>query len=45
MSTLISRKKFLQSAIVACAAICGGAPAALAQTASPNTLRLTQGWD
>ena len=45
MSTLISRKKFLQSVIVACAAICVGAPAALAQTASANTLRLTQEWD
>ena len=45
MSTLISRKKFLQSAIVACAAICVGAPAALAQTASANTLPLTQEWD
>ncbi len=45
MSTLMSRKKFLQSAIVACAAICVGAPAALAQTASANTLPLTQEWD
>ena len=45
MSTLISRKKFLQSAIVACAAICVGAPAALAQTAPANTLSPTQEWD
>ena len=45
MSTLISRKKFLQSAIVACAAMCVGAPAVLAQSASANTLNLTQEWD
>ena len=45
MSTLISRKRFLQSAIVACAAMCVGAPAVLAQTAPANALSLTQEWD
>ena len=45
MSTLLTRKKFIQSAIVACAAMCVGAPAVLAQTASANTLNLTQEWD
>lgn len=53
MSTLLSRKKFLQSALVACTAMCVGAPAVLAQTASASTpastasttLKLTQEWD
>lgn len=49
MSMLLSRKKFLQSAIVASAALCVGAPAVLAQ-ANPasitgTTLSLTQEWD
>lgn len=49
MNTLLSRKKFLQSAIVACAAMCVGAPAVLAQTnpasTTGTTLSLTQEWD
>ncbi|WP_153111820.1 alpha/beta hydrolase [Propionivibrio limicola] len=49
MSTLLSRKRFLQSAIVACVAMCVSAPAVLAQTnpaSNPgNTLNLTQEWD
>ena len=45
MSTLISRKRFLQSVIVACAATCVGAPAALAQAAPANAPSLTQEWD
>lgn len=43
MSTRLTRKKFIQSAIVASAAMCVGAPAVLPQTASANTLKLTQG--
>ena len=49
MSPLISRKKFLQSAIVASAALFVGAPAVLAQThpasTAANTLSLAQEWD
>ncbi len=49
MTTLLSRKKFIQSAIVACAAMCVGAPSVLAQTSPAsiggNTLNLTQEWD
>ena len=49
MTTLLSRKKFIQSAIVACAALFAGAPAVLAQTSPTsiggNTLNLTQEWD
>ena len=49
MSSLLSRKKFIQSAIVACAAMCVGAPSVLAQTSPAsiggNTLNLTQEWD
>jgi fermentation-respiration switch protein FrsA (DUF1100 family) len=49
MSTLLSRKKFLQSAIVASAALCVGASSVLAQTnpasAAGTTLKLTQEWD
>ena len=49
MSPLISRKKFLQSAIVASAALFVGAPAVLAQThpasIAANTLSLAQEWD
>ncbi|WP_153111009.1 alpha/beta hydrolase [Propionivibrio limicola] len=49
MSTLLSRKKFIQSAIVACAAMCAGAPAVLAQSNSVSigghALNLTQEWD
>lgn len=47
MSTLLSRKKFIQSAIVACAAMFVGAPSVLAQT-SPASIggnALTQEWD
>ena len=49
MSMLLSRKKFIQSAIVASAALCVGAPAVLAQTnpasTTDTTLSLTQEWD
>ena len=49
MSTLLSRKKFIQSAIVASAALFVGAPAVLAQTnpasTTGNALSLTQEWD
>ena len=49
MTTLLSRKKFIQSAIVACAALCVGAPSVLAQTSpassAGNALTLTQEWD
>ncbi len=49
MSTLLSRKKFLQSAIVASAALCVGASSALAQTNPASTAgaaaSLTQEWD
>ncbi len=49
MSTLLSRKKFLQSAIVASAALCVGASSALAQTNPASTAgaaaSLTQAWD
>ena len=49
MSTLLSRKKFLQSAIVASAALCVGATSALAQTTPASTAgaaaSLTQEWD
>ena len=47
MTTLLSRKKFIQSAIVACAALCVGTPAVLAQT-SPASIGgnvLVQEWD
>mgnify|MGYP003588819063 FL=1 len=49
MSILISRKKFIQSAIVACAALCVGVPSVQAQTSPTaiggSTLNLTQEWD
>ena len=49
MSTLLSRKKFLQSAVVASAALCVGATSALAQTnpasATGAAPSLTQEWD
>ena len=49
MTTLLSRKKFIQSAIVACTALCVGAPSVLAQTnpasTASTTLKLTQEWD
>ena len=49
MTTLLSRKKFIQSAIVACAALCVGVPSVLAQTGSAasaaSALKLTQEWD
>ena len=49
MTTLLSRKKFIQSAIVACAAMFVGAPSVLAQTSpassAGNALTLTQEWD
>ncbi len=49
MSPLISRKKFLPSAIVVSAALFVGAPAVLAQTNNASTagiaLKLTQEWD
>ncbi len=49
MTSLLSRKKFIQSAIVACAAMCVGAPSVLAQTSpalsAGNALNLTQEWD
>ena len=49
MTTLLSRKKFIQSAIVACAALCVGVPSVRAQTSPTsiggNTLNLTQEWD
>ena len=49
MTTLLSRKKFIQSAIVACAVMCVGAPSVLAQTSpassAGNALTLTQEWD
>ena len=38
MSTLLIRKKFIQSAIVACTAVCVGAPAVLAQTAAQHNV-------
>ena len=49
MTTLFSRKKFIQSALVACAALCVGVPSVQAQT-SPTAiggspLNLTQEWD
>lgn len=49
MTTLLSRKKFIQSAIVACAALCVGVPSVQAQTSPTaiggSTLNLTQVWD
>lgn len=49
MNPLLSRKKFIQSAIVACAAMFVGAQPVLAQTNPASTgnatLRLTQEWD
>jgi hypothetical protein len=49
MTTLLSRKKFIQSAIVACAALCVGVPSVQAQTSPTATggsaLNLTQEWD
>lgn len=49
MTTLLSRKNFIQSAIVACATLCVGVPSVLAQTSPAsvggNTLHLTQEWD
>ena len=49
MTTLLSRKKFIQSAIVACAALCVGVSSVQAQTSPTaiggSTLNLTQEWD
>ena len=49
MNPLLSRKKFIQSAIVACSALCVGVPSVLAQTnrssTAGTTLKLTQEWD
>ena len=49
MTTLLTRKKFIQSAIVACAALCVGVPSVQAQTSpassAGSTLNLTQEWD
>lgn len=49
MSTLLTRKKFIQSAIVAGAALFIGAQPAIAQTKTVatggNTMQLTQEWD
>jgi len=49
MTTLLSRKEFIQSAIVACAALCVGVPSVQAQTSPTaiggSTLNLTQEWD
>lgn len=49
MTTLLSRKKFIQSALVACAALCVGVPSVQAQTSPTATggsaLNLTQEWD
>ena len=46
MSTLLTRKKFIQSALVAGAALFVGAPAVLAQTRSvSDSLNLTREWD
>ena len=49
MTTLLSRKKFIQSALVACAALCVGVPSVQAQTSPTaiggSTLNLTQEWD
>lgn len=49
MTTLLSRKEFIQSAIVACAALCVGVPSVQAQTRPTaiggSTLNLTQEWD
>ena len=49
MQTLISRKRFIQSAIVASVAMFVGAPSVLAQTPTASTgasaLNLTQEWD
>ena len=49
MTTLLSRKKFIQSAIVACAALCVGVPSVQAQTSPTaiggSALNLTQEWD
>ena len=46
MSTLLTRKKFIQSALVAGAALFVGAPVVLAQTRSvSDTLKLTREWD
>ena len=49
MTTLLTRKKFIQSAIVACAALCVGVPSVQAQTSPTATggsaLNLTQEWD
>lgn len=49
MTTLLSRKKFIQSAIVACAALYIGVPSVQAQTSPTaiggSTLNLTQEWD
>ena len=46
MSSLLTRKKFIQSALVAGAALFVGAPVVLAQTRSvSDTLNLTREWD
>ena len=49
MNPLLSRKKFIQGAIVACAAMFVSAPSVLAQTSTASTganaLSLTQEWD
>ena len=46
MSSLLTRKKFIQSALVAGAALFVGAPAVLAQTRSvSDSLNLTREWD
>ncbi|MDP5238802.1 alpha/beta hydrolase [Uliginosibacterium sp. 31-16] len=49
MNTLISRKKFLQSAALACAALFVSVPPALAQgtpvVKQENAMKLTQEWD
>ena len=49
MTTLLSRKKFIQSAIVACAALCVGVPSVQAQTSPTaiggSALNLTYEWD
>lgn len=46
MSSLLTRKKFIQSALVAGAALFVGAPVVLAQTRSvSDTLKLTREWD
>ena len=49
MSTLLTRKKFMQSAIVACVALFVGAQPSFAQTKTistrEDTMQLTQEWD